>query len=81
VVDAPDLRRTWSVMVSKEADIPAIRDRIIWVLSMIEAPPAGLELDRPTGRRWHDHEDYEAIFRQLGIIRATPIGNPARWRG
>jgi hypothetical protein len=72
LIDAPDLRHTWHVVVSTDARIRELHDEIVGVLRFIEAQPIALELDWPDGRRWHDARDISAVFDRLGVLRASP---------
>src|SRR5689334_13151665 len=45
LIDAPDLRHTWHIVVGTDAPIRDLRKQIVGVLSYIEAEPIALELD------------------------------------
>ena len=72
VIDAPDLKFTWHITVSDDADNREIHRRVVFILGQMEYVPPRPELGWPDGRRWQDHETYENVFRWLGIVRATP---------
>jgi hypothetical protein len=73
VIDAPDLRFTWQVIVADGAKIREIRERMPWLLALMEDLPPSSDLGWPRGRRWHDHVWFADAFEQLGVTEVRPV--------